>query len=239
MEVTFEGVDYNPWTTDACTANLRNAVLLAQRTGHFIGHAGKQGEQLLAEMASMKQINLQREISRVRKELNKVNLEIQKKMQHHETRDITEVKIVEERTDQMKSLSDHVQSLTTHKDALISRLQQPFVGDYFKLEASYHKEACEVFNKLAPVLSHLTLYLDDLRWINKQDFSGRELDDLLTELSSTLASLQTSFQTVMNMAHHISVMHCEVTHRPSITHVSASSFPLKTPDFSLLQEPSQ
>ncbi|KAK7489116.1 hypothetical protein BaRGS_00019630, partial [Batillaria attramentaria] len=169
-----DGGSYNPWSTDRCTANLRNAVLLAQRTGHFVRVVGDTDEHI-PEMPSMKQIHMQREISRLRKELNKVNLELQKKMQHHDTKDIIQVDIVEKKTEKLKDLSDHIQTVNLKKESLISRLQRPFVGEYLRLEAGYQKEACEVFHKIAPVLSGLASHIEDLIWMNHQDFANSQM----------------------------------------------------------------
>lgn len=201
-----EGTSFNPWSTDRCTATLKSAILLAQRTGHFVRNVGPNDAKLLAERPSLKQIGLQREISRQRKELNKTNLEIHQKMQHHETKDLIQEDVLGKKTEQLKALSSHLQCITNNKDSLINRLQQPFVGDHIRVNAAYHKETVNLFRRVAPLLSGLAAYLDDISWMNKQDFANGKLDDVLSELSVVLANLQSNFQAITTMTRDITVM---------------------------------
>lgn len=45
----------------------------------------------------------------------------------------------EKRIKDIQSLNEHMQSIIDSKTQLKTRLQQPFVGDYVKIEAQYHK----------------------------------------------------------------------------------------------------
>ena len=51
----------------------------------------------------------------------------------------------ENRKKELKSLSDHLQMVVSNKEYLVTRLQQPFVGDYIKLEAAFHKYTSQMF----------------------------------------------------------------------------------------------
>lgn len=47
--------------------------------------------------------------------------------------------ILEEKIKKISSLNTHIQSILDSKSQLLLRLQQPFVGDFIKLEAQYHR----------------------------------------------------------------------------------------------------
>ncbi|XP_076460193.1 uncharacterized protein LOC143293158 [Babylonia areolata] len=202
-------VAYNPWTSDDSAVALRNAIKLAEKTGHIFKKEEVEEctKTRLEEMPSMKMIQLQKSISLHNEQMNKVNFDIQRRMLYHETKDITDMGIIEKRTKEMKKLADNLQLVISNKEALITRLQQPHVGAYIKLEAAFHRHASEFFCQLAPLLSDLTSHLDDLSWVNTNAFSASQLDNLVTELSSTLASLQTRFQSISQMSQCIHSLH--------------------------------
>lgn len=47
--------------------------------------------------------------------------------------------ISEKRVKDIQSLNGHMQSIIDSKSQLKTRLQQPFVGDFVKIEAQYHR----------------------------------------------------------------------------------------------------
>ena len=49
------------------------------------------------------------------------------------------IRFPEKRIDKIKKLNSHLESVIESKDQLIKRLQQPFQGEYLKLEAQYHR----------------------------------------------------------------------------------------------------
>jgi len=44
-----------------------------------------------------------------------------------------------EKIEKVKSLNSHIQSIIDSKSQLLTRLQQPYVGEFIKLEAQYHR----------------------------------------------------------------------------------------------------
>lgn len=46
----------------------------------------------------------------------------------------------EKRIKDIQSLNGHMQSIIDSKSQLKTRLQQPFVGDFVKIEAQYHRQ---------------------------------------------------------------------------------------------------
>ncbi|KAK3582010.1 hypothetical protein CHS0354_039676 [Potamilus streckersoni] len=189
----------NPWDrSDRSLAPLRRALILAERTGHIRKRSDYEAQKIEKEMEdkypSLKLINVLREATKLRGELNKVNLEIQCRMQDKETSDITHLNVLESKIAKIKSLNSHLEAVTESKDRLISRLQQPFVGEYLKLEARYHKFASELFPMIAPLLSDLTTHLENIVWVESFKVADGKLESLLTDLNSILASLQSKFQ---------------------------------------------
>ncbi|KAL8609732.1 hypothetical protein ACOMHN_042771 [Nucella lapillus] len=199
---TQSDISYNPWSSDDTAIGLKNAMMLAEKTGHVIREEGPQ-ERLktkLEETPSLRMIQLMKVISEKNEQLNKVNIEVQKRMLHHEGKDILDLGVIERRTEGVRTLADHLQMVIASKEVLITRLQRPHVGISFKLEATFHRYASEFFSQLAPVLSELSSHLDDLAWVSTNTFPTCRLDNLVTELSGTLASLETQFQYVLQMS---------------------------------------
>ncbi|XP_025111548.1 uncharacterized protein LOC112574583 [Pomacea canaliculata] len=220
MTEKMSNVKFNPWSNeDPFTTSLRNVISLAERMGYTKhGEEADRIRSCVAELPSIKHIKLQREITKQKKELEKINLEIFKRMQDFETRDMTHLDIIEKRTEKLKELNDHLQSVITHRDFFLTKLQQPFTGDFIRLESAFHKHASELFVQLAPVLSSLSSHVDDLIWLRQHDFADGVVDNHLLELSSALASLQTRFQTAIQLSHHVSLLHSGDT-----SHVSSQN----------------
>ncbi|KAK7113195.1 uncharacterized protein [Littorina saxatilis] len=211
---------YNPWSTDDSGAWLRNALLLAERTGHIFRREEPEesvARQRLADTPSLKMIQLQREISQHCNRLNEVNSEIQKRVLYHETKDILDINFMEGRTKELKVFSEHLQTVVSNKEVIINRLQQPFVGDFVKIEAAFHRYASELFTHLAPILSDLTSHLDDLTWVNSSGVNPGQLDTLVTDLSGALASIQTNYQSISQMSQCIHSLYSQDSSQRSVT----------------------
>ncbi|XP_013398379.1 HAUS augmin-like complex subunit 2 [Lingula anatina] len=208
---------FNPWVDDDKALGTISSVLkIAERTGHIKGLKDAcipdddvSRRRLYSEVSSLKFITLLREISKTQKQLDKANLEIQCRFQDKETRDVTHMDTLEKRSADITKLCTHLQSIVNNKSHLIGRLQQPFVGDYLKIEATYHRYVSQVFPMLAPILAELTNQLDNIEWAKKVDIGDGQLETVLTDISSALASLQTSFQSVCQLRDSISHLHSQ------------------------------
>ncbi|XP_021344606.1 AUGMIN subunit 2-like, partial [Mizuhopecten yessoensis] len=99
----------------------------------------------------------------------------------------------------IKGLNSHIESIIECKSQLLVRLQQPFVGDFIKLEAQYHKFAGALFPQIAPLLADLNTHLENISWTKNLTFSDGKLEIMLSELNSILATLQTNFQSLCQM----------------------------------------
>ncbi|KAJ8318428.1 hypothetical protein KUTeg_003519 [Tegillarca granosa] len=188
----------NPWSnTDTVIAPRRNVLLIAERTGctyrTYGIHVSDFKELIMRDeadiqhlqedikegMPSLKLISLLKKSTSIRKEHNRLNLEIQKRMQDKETGDITHIDVLEEKIKKISSLNAHIQSILDSKSQLLLRLQQPFVGDYIKLEAQYHRYASVVFPLIAPLLADLNTHLENISWTKSLSFSDGKMISIL------------------------------------------------------------
>ncbi|ESP01418.1 hypothetical protein LOTGIDRAFT_230693 [Lottia gigantea] len=207
----------NPWISeDKSLTSIKNALILGERTGHikkrypdessFEDSNNYTDQEILP---SLKLITVQRDISRKRRELNEVNLEIQKRKQDRETQDITHLDRIENKIEKIKSLNNHLQSILRCKDDIVNRLQQPLVGDYIKIDAAYHRYASEVFPLLTPILGELNNNLDNIEWYKTTQFSQdrHKLESLLNVLSSSFAAMQSQYQALCQMRRSMNEMY--------------------------------
>ncbi|XP_052266166.1 HAUS augmin-like complex subunit 2 [Dreissena polymorpha] len=200
----------NPWSTqDKSLTGLKKALMLGERTGHV---ANKSSSLVLdpeksTHLPSVKLIQVLKKMSRAQAELNKVNLEIQLRMQDKETRDITHLDVLEARINKIKSLNSHIECVIESKELLNRRLQQPFQGEYLKLEAQHHKFACELFPQITPLLGELSTNLENIVWAKSLKWTDGRLDKLISELSSALGAMQTSFQSYCQIQQSMRQLH--------------------------------
>ncbi|XP_050391514.1 HAUS augmin-like complex subunit 2 [Patella vulgata] len=200
--------NHNPWINeDKSLTSIKNALILGEKTGHirkrYDDDSCDESSSNFDEevLPSLKLISVQREISKKRRELNEVKLQIQKRMQDKETHDITHIDKLESKIQQVKELNNHLQSILSCKDQVVNRLQQPLVGDYIKIDAAYHRYVSELFPLVTPLLGDLNMHLDNISWIKSTNFpKGRtKLESVLTELSSAIAGLQSQYQALCQL----------------------------------------
>lgn len=202
----------NPWSTvDSSLVPLRNALMLGERTGHISKRSDYNVEKLQDDtqekMPSCRLIKLLRETTKTRRELNKVHLEIHQRMQDKETQDITHFNSLENKIKMIQGLNSHMESIIECKSQLLVRLQQPFIGDFIKLEAQYHRFAALLFPQIAPLLADLNTHLENISWTKTLTFSDEKLTTMLSELNSVLATLQTNFQSLCQMRSTMGSLH--------------------------------
>ncbi|KAK3090596.1 hypothetical protein FSP39_012991 [Pinctada imbricata] len=131
--------------------------------------------------------------------LNKLDLDIEKRMLDRETKDLTYTSMLEEKIKVIQELNNHLQSVIDSKSQLITRLQQPFVGDYIKLEAQYHRFASELFPQIATMMADFNNHLENITWNKSLSFADGKLDEILNELNALLAIHQTHFTTMLKV----------------------------------------
>ncbi|XP_038069098.1 AUGMIN subunit 2-like [Patiria miniata] len=194
----------NPWISeDRTTAAVCSAIRLAERSGHL----KTRRDEALAEMvqslqATSPSLHLMKQLKEMTakgQQLDKTTTEIQCRLMDKETRDITHLGILESKISQLDLLSSHLQAVVQSKDHLINRLQQPFVGDYLKIEATYHRHVKELFPLVASCLAELSSNLETIQWTSGFDMKDGKMDGALTAISTSLAHLQTSFQTICQL----------------------------------------
>ncbi|CAH1794335.1 unnamed protein product [Owenia fusiformis] len=191
----------NPWEEDdRAFGSIGKVLTLAQKSGHLKKFDASDNESRLAQInsPSLKLIQLLSDVAAKRQALDQINLELHNRMQDNETSDITHLDQLEQRVSHVNTLSGHIQDVIKDKDTLIGRLQQPYVGDYMKIEAIYHRYVSELFPMLAPVLADLSVHLDSIE-ASRVNIDSPQLDDVLNDVSSSLAAIQTEFQTIVNL----------------------------------------
>ncbi|XP_022080321.1 AUGMIN subunit 2-like isoform X2 [Acanthaster planci] len=194
----------NPWISeDRTTAAVCSAIRLAEQSGHL----KTRRDEVLSEMVqslhntspSLRLIQQLKEMTAKGQQLDKINMEIQSRLMDKETRDIMHLGILESKISQLDSLSSHLQAIVQSKDHLINRLQQPFVGDYLKIEAAFHMYVKELFPLAASCLAELSSNLQTIQWASGFDTKDGKMDKALMAISASLAHLQTSFQTICQL----------------------------------------
>ena len=119
------------------------AVALARRTEH-LPPSGRADSDLEQTVASVRMIRQLRDITRLRKETNALDLEIRERQWDQATADVMHTDLLEERSRKLEQLSSHLTEILEKKEQLVMRLSRPFTGDHIEMDASCHKHAAEV-----------------------------------------------------------------------------------------------
>jgi len=139
-------------------------------------------------------IRLLREITRLGKALDKVNLEIQCHLKEAETKDITHVDILGSRCHQLEQISGQLSTIIEKKDELISRLQQPFVGEFLEIDAAHHKNTAEILPMISSDLASFPTVLENIAWIRNFSLADGQLLSVLSSIESSFAEIQSFYQ---------------------------------------------
>ncbi|XP_077980741.1 HAUS augmin-like complex subunit 2 [Glandiceps talaboti] len=202
----------NPWMTEEKSLGVVGSVLtLAERTGHLRRRRDNEVAAIATDVKhhspSLHLIQVLRGIESKRKQVYKTDLEVNKIIMDKATKDITHLDHLERRIGKLNELSEHLQSVIKHKATIITRLQQPTVGDGLKVEATYHQFVAGLFPKMARCLAELSKNLDNIEWTGDFDLSDGRLDKSLNEITTTLAHLETSCETVIKMREVVGDLH--------------------------------
>lgn len=190
----------NPWISERSLGSVGNALQCAEEAGVIRKRALLDDQDRVQDayesFPSLKMIALQRQIQQKQKELDEVNLEIQRRLQDHDTMDVTHVDILDQRIAKVNELSSHLEQVIKNKQELIGRLQQPFVNDYIPVELQYQRYGGELLPKLVPSLARLSTNLENLEWLVNLSSTVGDLGGLVADLTSTVATLQSVVQGV-------------------------------------------
>ncbi|XP_059145027.1 uncharacterized protein LOC131932181 [Physella acuta] len=192
----------NPWVIVECstTSSIRNCLgrLLSISEQHpaslssVVDHA-------VEDSSTSKFVKLQKEISLKNKRLVKTRGTIEDYNQELQLFDIVHLNQTEKHFIVVKQLCSDLDTVLKNIETLINCLQKPFINNFIKMNASYHRFANEVFIQLVLSLNELSLHTDNITWISNNNFVMSELEPLLAEIQSTTATIQTSFHTVSQM----------------------------------------
>lgn len=190
----------NPWISERSLGSVGNALHCAEEAGVIRKRAPLDDEDRIRDayesFTSLKMIALQRHIQQKQKELDEVNLEIQRRLQHRDTMDVTHVDILDQRIAKVNELNSHLEQVIGNRQELIARLQQPFVNDYIPIELQYQRYGGELLPKLVPSLAGLSTNLENLEWMVNLNSAVGDLGGLVADLTSTVATLQSVVQGV-------------------------------------------
>ncbi|XP_006814672.1 HAUS augmin-like complex subunit 2 [Saccoglossus kowalevskii] len=167
----------NPWVSENKSLGATGNVLtIAERTGHLKRRRDQELSLIAREHSpSLKLISMLKEIQSRRNKLYKIDTEVKKRLLDKSTQDITHLDVLEQKIGKLNDLSEHLQSVTLHKDVIINRLQQPSVGEGLKIEARYHQFVSGLFPILAKCLSELSSNLDNIEWLGNLNLSDGQL----------------------------------------------------------------
>lgn len=185
---------------DRSFGSLKYSVTLAEKLGLSNGHNDKDisGEQR-NRVKLLQSIDLMKSISLKKEKANNNDLLLQRLQLHTKTLDLIGKSAMEDNLKKFKTLSEHLQQLIEQKGQLISRLQQPFIRDYLAIHSDFHEYVCKLFPQLIQTLSTLNTQLDNIEWISNLEFNDEIFENLLLDISSSLAGLQTNFQIILQM----------------------------------------
>ncbi|XP_068673433.1 uncharacterized protein [Montipora foliosa] len=206
----------NPWSPSSAyiqVGSLQNILSFAEKSGHLDRRTIKT-EEIMGTVdkisPSVALIRLLREITRLGKALDKVNIEIQSHLKEAATKDITHVDVmdnqrmvcmsglvlwnielqyinfchlakfimqyvVRQRCQQIDNISSQLSVIIEKKDELLSRLQQPLVGEFLEIDAAHHKNTAEVFPMIASNLASFPTLLENIAWIRKFSLADGQL----------------------------------------------------------------
>ncbi|KAK3690912.1 hypothetical protein RRG08_021610 [Elysia crispata] len=196
----------NPWENDsrAVTA-IRNCLILAEQMG--LSTMPQENEQRCAEqlatLPSTKIIEIQKEVSSKTETLYQLQRNIAVHVHSKEAGDFLQIKNIEQRINMVTQLCSDLDRVMQNTEALIHRLRKPFVGNFIKMDARYHSEACQVLKQLVPTLNNLASHIDNITWAANHDFSAASLEALMVQIQSQIASTQTSLHNVNTLRHGI------------------------------------
>ena len=140
------GTPRNPWGAEKYpgvdVGSMEKILGLARRAGHLppasqprlddeeISKAKSSSERLISQLKT---------ITGLRKEINRLQLEIQASTQETSTSDVTHARALQQRAAQVEDLAKHFSSILQQKDELLNRLTEPFAGEHIQSAASHHK----------------------------------------------------------------------------------------------------
>lgn len=190
----------NPWSPSSAyiqVGSLQNILSFAEKSGHLDRRTVKT-EEIMGTVdkisPSVALIRLLREITRLGKALDKVNIEIQSHLKEAVTKDITHVDVMGQRCQQIDNISSQLSVIIEKKDELLSRLQQPLVGEFLEIDAAHHKNTAEVFPMIASNLASFPTLLENIAWIRNFSLADGQLLGVLSSIESMFAEIQSFYQ---------------------------------------------
>lgn len=194
----------NPWATEEPkTHALSSIIRSAKGYGYQIFKDDEEEkvmeEQLKGTSPSLQLIDrLQQRASKM-KEFKSLSSSIQRRLMDKETRDITHTSMLEPKISTISGLNGHLQTISEKKQELMTRLQQPVVGDNIRVEAAYHDYVRELFPMVAVHLAELNQNLENIQWSSDFKQTDDQLEEALDDIAGKLAHIQTGLQDIAQL----------------------------------------
>ncbi|XP_020624178.1 uncharacterized protein LOC110061667 [Orbicella faveolata] len=94
---------------------------------------------------------------------------------HEDQRDCIENMVNGSRCHQLEQISGQLSTIIEKKDELISRLQQPFVGEFLEIDAAHHKNTAEILPMISSDLASFPTVLENIAWIRNFSLADGQL----------------------------------------------------------------
>ncbi|XP_072168519.1 uncharacterized protein [Diadema setosum] len=201
----------NPWASDVnSTSATASIIRYSEKSGYLRLKRDEDVQEVMETLqrqsTSLKLIHRLKEIAEKTRQLSQVNVEIQCHLMDKETRDLTHLNLLDAKIVNLSSISGHLQRAIQQKKELINRLQQPLVGDFLRVEASYHAQVKELFPLLVACLGELSANLENVQWGSGFDLSDGRMVEVLGDIETRIAQLQTALQTITQVRQSVAEM---------------------------------
>lgn len=130
-------------------------------------------------------------IGALRRDIEKVEADLQRRRLDRVHADITSTVEQERRRVTLSSMVGHVTSTLDTKDTLVDRLQKPFVGDHLVIEAQYQRALVTLLPRVATSLTDYTKNMDLLAWGKDAESQIQRLEEALAQVKATTAAVAT------------------------------------------------
>uniref|UniRef100_A0A8C5R3L8 HAUS augmin like complex subunit 2 n=1 Tax=Leptobrachium leishanense TaxID=445787 RepID=A0A8C5R3L8_9ANUR len=101
----------------------------------------------------------------IKAEINQKNLELELLKLEQEAADITHPFFLSQKCHALQVINSHLEAVLKEKRTLRQRLAKPLCQENLPIEASYHRNACELLNLAVSFIEKLDVYLKTIQTI--------------------------------------------------------------------------
>ena len=153
----------------------------------------------IAGRPSIKLIKLLQEIEDTRNELERLELELQRRTMDSEVADLIHVDTLDSRLQKVNNLLGHFTTITSRKSELLSILQSTNAQNSLKIEAAYHKDASELVHSMGKLITSLSNDCERLEWAKGLDLSKTSLEEKAVVNAEAIAQCGTTYTKALHL----------------------------------------